>query len=65
MTELFTHMLQKITPLKTAIQELEQAQLELLKSETAAEYAANMVRYNEQRVARLKVRIAQYNGDIA
>jgi hypothetical protein len=65
MTELLARMLQKMTPLRTAVYELEQAQLELLRSESAAEYAANMVRYNEQRVARLKMRIAQYNGDIS
>ena len=65
MTELITRMMRKTTPLQAAIYELEEAQLELLKVEAAADYAVNMVRYNEQRIARLKIRIDQFKGDIA
>jgi hypothetical protein len=65
MTELITRMMRKITPIQAAIHELEEAQLELLKVEAVAEYAANMVRYNEQRIIRLKKRIDQFKGDIA
>ena len=63
MTELlkqfFRRVTQKITPLQAALDELEEAQLDLLKTEAMAEYAANMVRYNEQRITRLKTRTGQ------
>jgi hypothetical protein len=65
MTELLARMFRKTTSLQAAINELEDAQLELLKVEAAADYAINMVRYNEQRIVRLKKRIDQFKGDIA
>jgi hypothetical protein len=64
MTELITRMFQRVTPFQEAVRELEMAQSELLKSESLAEYATNMVRYHEQRIARLKRRVSQYREDI-
>lgn len=64
MTELFTRMFQKITPFQEAVKELETAQSELLKAESAAEYTTSMVRYHEQRIARLKNRVDQFREEI-
>ena len=64
MTELLKRLLRRPTSLQIAMDELEEAKLELLKSESASEFATNMVRYNEQRIHRLKKRIADFKGDI-
>jgi hypothetical protein len=65
MTELFARMFRKMTPLQSALTELEEAKLELLKLESVADYATNMVNYHQQRIARLKTRIAEFKEDIA
>lgn len=65
MSELFARLFRKLTPLQAALNELEEAKLELLKLESVADYATNMVRYHEQRITRLKARIAQFKEDIA
>jgi predicted nucleic acid-binding Zn-ribbon protein len=65
MTELIARLFRRITPLQAALNELEEAKLELLKLESVADYANNMVRYHEQRIARLKKRIAEFKEDIA
>ena len=43
----------KLSPLEVARHELTEAEHARLTAQSAAEYAANMVRYNEQRIARL------------
>ena len=64
MAELLNRLLRGRTSLQAAVDELEEAKLDLLKSESAAEFATNLVRYNEQRIHRLKRRISDFKGDI-
>jgi len=45
------------TPLEMAARELVQAQRAKLEAESALDYAANMVQYNDDRIVRLKVRL--------
>lgn len=45
------------TPLEMAARELVQAQRAKLEAESACEYAASMVSYNDDRIVRLKVRL--------
>ena len=47
------------SPLEMAARELMQAQRAKLEAESACEYAANMVCYNDARIKRLKVRITE------
>jgi hypothetical protein len=47
------------TPLEMAAQELVQAERAKLEAETALDYAANMVQYNDDRINRLRVRLTE------
>ena len=47
------------TPLEMAARELVQAQRAKLEAESALDYAANMVQYNDDRIVRLKVRLTE------
>jgi len=51
------------TPLEMAVRELVQAQRSKLEAETALDYAANMVQYNDDRICRLKVRLTELQGE--
>ena len=53
------------TPLELAARELVQAQRSKLEAETALDYAANMVQYNDDRIVRLKVRLTELQGETA
>jgi hypothetical protein len=53
------------TPLELATRELVQAQRAKLEAESALDYAANMVQYNDDRISRLKVRLTELQGEIA
>jgi len=53
------------TPLELATRELVQAQRSKLEAETALDYAANMVQYNDDRINRLRVRLNELQGEIA
>ena len=53
------------TPLEMAARELVQAQRAKLEAESALDYAANMVQYNDDRIVRLKVRLTELQGDQA
>jgi hypothetical protein len=53
------------TPLELAARELVQAQRAKLEAETALDYAANMVQYNDDRIVRLKVRLTELQGETA
>jgi hypothetical protein len=53
------------TPLELAVRELVQAQRSKLEAESACEYAANMVDYNDARISRLKRRVIELQGEIA
>jgi hypothetical protein len=48
-----------------AARELVAAQRAKLEAESACEYAANMVQYNEDRINRLKRRVIELQGEIA
>jgi hypothetical protein len=45
------------TPLELAARELVQAQRAKLEAESACEYAASMIQYNDDRICRLRVRL--------
>jgi hypothetical protein len=47
------------------VRELVQAQRAKLEAETALDYAANMVQYNDDRINRLRVRLNELQGEIA
>jgi len=53
------------TPLELAARELVQAQRAKLEAESALDYAANMVQYNDDRIVRLKVRLTELQGEKA
>ena len=53
------------TPLEMAVRELVQAQRSKLEAETALDYAANMVQYNDDRISRLKARLTELQGETA
>jgi hypothetical protein len=53
------------TPLEMAARELVQAQRAKLEAESALDYAANMVQYNDDRIVRLKVRLTELQGEKA
>ncbi len=49
------NIFKKPTPLQIAQRELTEAEHGKLSAQSAAEYALSMVRYNEQRIARLVI----------
>jgi len=53
------------TPLEMAARELVEAQRAKLEAESALDYAANMVNYNNDRIERLRVRLDEMKGEIA
>ena len=53
------------TPLELAAQELVQAQRAKLEAESACEYAASMIQYNDDRINRLRVRLTELQGETA
>ena len=53
------------TPLELAARELVQAQRAKLEAESACEYAASMIQYNNDRINRLRVRLAELQGETA
>lgn len=56
----FIKLFETPSPLKLAQTELDTAKRELLKAQTAVEYASNIVVYNEQRIDRLEYFISNY-----
>jgi hypothetical protein len=52
------------SPLEMAARELVQAQRAKLEAESACEYAANMVQYNEDRNNRLIRRVDELKGEL-
>jgi len=65
MIQMVKRLLTTPTPLEMAARELVQAQRAKLEAESAWDYAANMVRYNDDRINRLRVRLAELKGDMA
>jgi hypothetical protein len=53
------------SPLELAARELVQAQRAKLEAESACEYAASMIQYNDDRINRLRVRLTELQGEIA
>lgn len=53
------------TPLEMAAKELVQAQREKLEAESALDYATSMVKYNTQRIVRLRERLEELKGEQA
>jgi hypothetical protein len=59
MIAMMKRLLATPTPLELAARELVQAQRGKLEAETAMDYAANMVQYNDDRINRLRVRLTE------
>jgi hypothetical protein len=59
MIDMVKRLLATPTPLKMAARELVKAQREKLEAESALDYAANIVQYNDDRINRLKMRLAE------
>lgn len=59
--EMYKKLTRKITPLEMAASELAEAELRLLESQSAVEYAHAIVAYNQARIKRLKNTIASLN----
>ena len=57
MISMIKRLLTAPSPLELAARELVQAQRAKLEAESACEYAANMVVYNDARIRRLKRRV--------
>jgi hypothetical protein len=53
------------TPLEMAARELVEAQRAKLEAESALDYAANMVNYNNDRIDRLRHRLTELQGETA
>jgi hypothetical protein len=65
MIQLAKKLLSTPTPLEMVARELVEAQRSKLEAETALDYAANMVQYNDDRIVRLKVRLTELQGETA
>ena len=65
MIQLVKKLLSTPTPLELAVRELVQAQRSKLEAESACEYAANMIDYNDARIERLKRRVTELQGEQA
>ena len=59
MIDMVKRLLATPTPLEMAARELVKAQREKLEAESACEYAASMIQYNDERICRLKVRLTE------
>ena len=57
MIAMMKRLLATPSPLEMAARELVQAQRAKLEAESACEYAANMVNYNDDRIVRLQERL--------
>ena len=57
MIEVVKKLLATPTPLEMAARELVQAQRAKLEAESACEYAASMIQYNDDRIVRLQKRL--------
>jgi len=57
MIEVVKKLLTTPTPLEMAARELVQAQRAKLEAESACEYAASMIQYNDDRIVRLQKRL--------
>jgi len=64
MIAMYKRLMTTPTPLELAARELVQAQRSKLEAESACEYAANMVDYNDARINRLKRRVDELKGEI-
>lgn len=53
------------TPLEMAARELVEAQRAKLEAESACEYAASMIQYNDDRIERLRKRLTELKGETA
>jgi len=53
------------SPIELAARELVQAQRAKLEAESACEYAASMIQYNDDRINRLRVRLTELQGEMA
>lgn len=62
MLQQLIEVFQPPTMTQLAIRELSEAQLSLLSSQSAAEYAINMVEYHKQRIERLQGVVASSNS---
>ena len=63
MKQFIKQLLTPLTPLELAARELIEAQRSKLEAETALDYSANIVQYNNDRICRLKTRISELKGD--
>jgi hypothetical protein len=64
MITMIKRLLATPSPLEMAARELVAAQRAKLEAESACEYAANMVDYNDARISRLKRRVIELQGEI-
>lgn len=65
MIKLTKRLLSTPTPLEMAARELVEAQRAKLEAESALDYAANMVNYNNDRIDRLRHRLTELQGETA
>ena len=65
MIQMMKRLLATPTPLELAARELVQAQRAKLEAESACEYAAYMVDYNDARIKRLTRRLTELQGEQA
>lgn len=63
MIAMMKRLLATPSPLELAARELVHAQRAKLEAESACEYAANMVEYNDARISRLKRRVDELAGE--
>lgn len=62
MTRNWRKVFRKITPAETAAHELGDAEMALLEAQTAKEYAASIIGYNEARIKRLRAFLASFSN---
>ena len=60
LTDIYRRLTRKPNLFEMTQEELRMAHLEKLSAETALDYAKSVVQYNEERIARLNKRIAEY-----
>jgi len=65
MIQLARKLLSTPSPLEMAARELIEAQRAKLEAESAREYAYHMVRYNDDRINRLRERLDELKGEQA
>ena len=65
MIQLAKKLLSTPSPIELAARELVQAQRAKLEAESACEYAASMIQYNDDRINRLRVRLTELQGEMA